>query len=603
MSFIFTDGERDCDSETFQVGECTKVAFTACFFDTEELKIFAMKNLGVSLVTIAAVLILLVENAPAAPPDITNSTYVIFDYWTGVFGADAAGGWGKTDGISIEQSEVSFDGSANFTRSSSDFIIERKTDELEVDYSGDDNDFRYELNFSISTNNPTENDSGTTNVSEYGRVALSNGETAYTGVLADTLVRFQQDSDVQTENLSLGFGVRQPTGVVLGDITSTFIVYTFQHQFSGGPNAPDSFGQTMSIAVDRSEFSFDGVGGVSESFVTAGFQRAFSEVVTDHSSGGDEDTRSTTTFDTDALVTDSGTDSGSYSVSTTGLVTLNVGSDVFQAQLGADGQTAAIGLTDFDGSSQYYGLTLFGFGVKQGSGMSNSDISGTYSMVDWEHIVGGSTPNAWGETDHMDLSRSTITVRNDGTFLLRDDTWSINRVITNQTADYSGGSVDDDTVSRSLFITTTQSIGPRLISGTYTLSTTGAATFTYSLEGNAQTISGQFSADGKTFVYGETEFDNTRREASASFGIAIRRLPPASSVFSLGFCPVPLDVSGLHLCVTADSGTEVQVIAAEDLASWEVINTQTATGFAVDVTDSDALNLDRRFYRLILAPW
>jgi len=281
---------------------------------------------------------------------------------------------------------------------------------------------------------------------------------------------------------------------------TVYVVNQFESGFQGG--SPGAWGASDELYIIKETITFMADGTFTGTLVT---DDGLNRLIGADGQGGNT---FTTTYSQDP-----GSDSGTYSISADGVVTVNfAGEDEEQisAVLSADGQTFILGYSDYDDSESYASFGI-GVGVKQGSGFSSAFANNTtYLINEFESGFHGGSPGAWGANDELYIIEQSITFKTDGTFtgtLATDD--GLNRLIG---ADGQGGNT----------FTTTYSQDPGSDSGTYSISADGVVTVNLAGEDEEQ-ISAVLSADGQTIIFGYSEYDDSESYASFGIGVGVKR--------------------------------------------------------------------------------
>ena len=160
-----------------------------------------------------------------------------------------------------------------------------------------------------------------------------------------------------------------PFGAFSASLNGTYVVYNFDSGFHGGdPNG--GWGANDEQCIMRTEVTFDGAGVVTSSYNEYGQNREIAEVDINQSSGEDRDWVRSNKFITTAF-TDSGTETGTYTVSDDGTFELifSVGegeTETITGTVSEDGNTVVLGYSEFEGDNQYCSFGI-GMGVKKGN--------------------------------------------------------------------------------------------------------------------------------------------------------------------------------------------------------------------------------------------
>jgi len=293
---------------------------------------------------------------------------------------------------------------------------------------------------------------------------------------------------------------------------TVYAIHEFESGFQGPEDPSDAWGSSDQLFVLKGSILFMADGTFTATSTT---DDGLNRLIGADGQGGN-------TFTT-TRTQESGSASGTYSVTPDGVVTITFtfdgeDPDVMTGVLSADGQTVIFGYSEYNESEKHasFGIAV---GVKKGSGFSSAfPDNTTYLIHEFESGFHGGSPGAWGASDELFIVNETITFMADGTFSgthTKDD--GLNRLIG---ADGSGGNT---------FLTTSsQNPGPD--SGTYSVATDGVVTLTFTGE-DADVITGILSADGQTVILGYSEYDNDQSYASFGIGVGVKRGSGFSSAF------------------------------------------------------------------------
>jgi hypothetical protein len=457
---------------------------------------------------------LIISGTPAWAFDSSfpdNTIYVVNQFESG-FQGGTPGAWGANNQMYIIKETFTFMADGSFTATLNfDNGLNRS---IGADGQGGNT-------FATTFSQEAGSESGTYSVSPEGVVTVTfTGEETeiISGTLSEngqTIVLGEGEyNDSQSyASFGIGVGVKKGSGFssTLPDNT-TYFINEFENGFHGG--SPGAWGANDQLYIVEETITFMADGTFTG---THPQDDGLNRLIGTDGQGGNT---FTTTFSQDP-----GPDSGTYSVTTDGVVTVNfAGEDADQITgvLSADGQTVILGYSEYDDSESYSSFGI-GVGVKKGSGFSSVlPDNTTYFINEFESGFHGGSPGAWGANDQLYIVEETITFMADGTFTgthTQDD--GLNRLIG---ADGQGGNT----------FTTTFSQVPGPDSGSYSVTTDGVVTVNFAGEDEEQ-ITGVLSADGRTIIFGYGEYDNTESYSSFGIGMGVKKKVTPKSVFSAIF--------------------------------------------------------------------
>ena len=221
---------------------------------------------------------------------------------------------------------------------------------------------------------------------------------------------------------------------------------------------------------------------------------------------------------------ESGTDIGTYSVSSDGTVSITFTDDqeTITGLLRADGQTVIFAYSEFSDNDKE-GSVGIGAGVKKGSGFSQHFSENTvYEVYEFESGFNGGLAGAWGQTDELWIAKENFTFKPNGTFTAS---------FTND--DELRRTIGEDGGLHNTFSTTFNE-GSGSDSGTYSILPDGTVTITFDPgEPDEETISGVLSADGQTVIFAYSEFSNDDKEGSLGFSVGVKKTVVRGALSSL----------------------------------------------------------------------
>ncbi|MBW1701615.1 MAG: hypothetical protein JRJ50_05740 [Deltaproteobacteria bacterium] len=425
-----------------------------------------------------------------------NGTFISGEFESGFLGGDP-GNWGANDEVILYRTETTFDGVGHFTMTTYEYKFVRNIGE-----SGTTPSNKFETTY---TEESGVTDSGAYTVSPDGEVTMNfvggDGDTG-TGYLSEdgrTLVFGWSEFEGVNQYCAMGIGVgiKRGSGFIEDSLDGTYVFSEFETGFHGGSG--DYWGANDEQYWIRTEIAFDGDGG----FILTGHEYKINREI------GESGTTLSNKFETTAE--DSGvTDSGTYTITDDGVVTLNFEEEPTSSvtgYVGEGGQTMVFGWVEFEGGNQYCAMGL-GMGVKRGSGFTTASVKGTYVVGLFESDFYGPDPNGgWGATDDQELDKEKFTFDGAGNFKVVSDEYEMERIIGEVT---SGGGYSNE------FTTTYTEELNESGTGTYTVSNEGVLTLSF--VGGDIGIA-YLSADGKTLVTGWSEYSNVPGDYYGSTGI------------------------------------------------------------------------------------
>lgn len=278
---------------------------------------------------------------------------------------------------------------------------------------------------------------------------------------------------------------------------TVFTAHSFESGFQGDiSNGPWS---TEQMYIVKDQFTFMADGTFTTNLIT---DDELTRSIGDDQQGGN-------TFSV-SYASETGTESGTYSISPDGTVTMTFTGEEDSATgvLSEDGQTFIISFSEYS-ENDGYGVFGIGMGVKRGSGFESTLPDNTiYETRVFESGFQGGGGGQWS-AEQMYLVTDRITFMADGTFttnLITDD--ELTRSIG---VDQEGGNTFSVTYSSE---TGTES-------GTYSISSDGTVTLTFTGEGDSAT--GVVSEDGQTFIFSFSEYSENDGYGVFGIGVGVKR--------------------------------------------------------------------------------
>jgi hypothetical protein len=308
--------------------------------------------------------------------------------------------------------------------------------------------------------------------------------------------------------LILMFGVFAPSSWAAFDRyfpnNTVYEVNEFASGFHGGD--ANAWGANDQLFILKETFTFMSNGTFTASYSNDDGLNRFI--------GDDQDGNNT--FST-TYSPESGTDNGTYSISSDGEVTITFdpgGEDeeTFSGTLSEDGQTVIFAYSEYSNSNRYSTFGI-GVGVKKGTGFSNTLPNNTvYEVNEFDSGFHGGDADAWGANDQLFILKETFTFMSNGTF----------------TASYSNDDglnrfIGDDQDGNNTF-STTYSPESGTDNGTYSISSDGEVTITFDPGGeDEETFSGTLSEDGQTVIFAYSEYSNSDRYSTFGIGVGVKK--------------------------------------------------------------------------------
>ena len=287
----------------------------------------------------------------SALPD--NTIYTINSFASGFHGG-SPGAWGANDELSIVKEVLTFMADGTF---SGTFIFEDSLNRLiGADGSGGNT-------FTTTYQTESGGENGTYTISSDGVVTLTfppPDSEVVSGVLSEDgqtmIFAFGEYDDSESyASFEISVGVKKGTGFSSAfPNNTTYLVNEFESGFHGG--VPGAWGANDQLFVVKTTLSFMSNGTFTGTFSN---DDSLNRFIGADGSGGNT---FTTTYDPD-----SGSDSGTYTVSSDGVVTLTFTgpeSEVITGMLSADGQTIIFGYREYEDNNSY-GSFGIGVGVKR----------------------------------------------------------------------------------------------------------------------------------------------------------------------------------------------------------------------------------------------
>jgi hypothetical protein len=283
-------------------------------------------------------------------------------------------------------------------------------------------------------------------------------------------------------------------------LSGTFIFGEFESGFHGG-DINGGWGANDDVILLRTEATFDGAGNFSMTNYQYEFVRNIGET------GSPPNNRFQTIYSDNESNPD--TDSGTYTVSPDGEVTMNfVGGDTDTGYLSEDGRTLVFGWSEFDDGNKYCEMGL-SVGIKRGNGFNEASLDGTYVFSEFESGFHGGSGDYWGANDEQYWIRTEFAFDGAGVFTLTGDEYKINRQIGETSSPFNNQF--QTTYSEDLGFTD---------SGTYTVLPDGGVTLYFN---SGDTGTAYVGEGAKTMVFGWVEFDNYNQNCCMGLGMGVKR--------------------------------------------------------------------------------
>jgi hypothetical protein len=493
-----------------------------------------------------------------------SGTYVMYIFNSGFNGGDP-GAWGENDELRSEKIVFIFDGAGNFTSSFTEAQIERALSDVSFEYNP--GDWVFENTYNTGYTADSDTNSGTYSVASDGTVTITLSDGGGTAMLSSDGNTFifseaEFDDGDRWGSVSFGVGVKQGSGFNNSSLSGTYVMHIFNSGFQGVGTG--GWGTNDEIRSEELELIFDGAGNVTASFTEGQIERELSEQPLLYLGSWVFENTYNTTYSID-----SDTDSGTYTVTNDGTITITLSDGGGTAMLSADGNTFIFSEAEFE-VSEHWGSVSFGVGVKQGSGFDNSDLSGTYVMHIFNSGFQGGAPGAWGENDEIRSEEIELIFDGAGNVTASFTEGEIERELSEQPFLYLPG----DYVFENTY-NTTYSTDSDTDSGTYSVASDGTITITLSDGGGTAML----SSDGNTFIFSEAEFEDSEQWGSISFGIGVKQIKGYGDELALDFGAAGLwDYDGASWALISGS-------SPEDMSGW-------SGGLAMDFGTSGLWNFD-----------
>jgi hypothetical protein len=287
---------------------------------------------------------------------------------------------------------------------------------------------------------------------------------------------------------------------------TVFEVYEFENGFYG-PDGTNGWGTYDQLFIVKETFTF-----MSDGTFTATYSND-DEILRNI---GDDTETGNNTFTLTAEES-SGTDSGTYEISSDGEITVTFDTDPGEEDdedeitgtLSEDGNTVIFGYSEYSDSLSYSSFG-FGVGVKKGSGFSSDYLDNTeFTVGEFESGFYGS--HTTGDTDQVFIIKTTISFGSNGSVTINiDNDDGLTRIIG-----------DDSETGNNTFSTSFTQEGGDEVSGNYTISSDGTVDITFQEDEETVELTGVLSGDGQTFIFAYSDIDNPDNVTSGFFGIGV----------------------------------------------------------------------------------
>jgi len=334
--------------------------------------------------------------------------FTVYEFESGFHGGEAGWAWGANDQQFLIQTNFNFNGSGNYTETLDEYKHNRQIIDGPMTNLFDSGVTDYALPNQYTMDCPTI--SGETGASTYsvtsGIVTLNYGDVPMTGVLSasgNVLLLSESDCDDDDRSCSmvLGVGVKRGASMELTDLQGTFVVYEYESGFHGG-EAGGAWGMNDEQFMMQSVISFDGSGECT--ILSLDEYRQNRELIDGQKNlfpGGDDTdddyalaNQHTTTC---SLTTEPSGETKTYSLSSTGTITINYDDGPMYGVLSADTNVLILSESECSDNDKYCSMVL-GVGVKKGSAMSNSSLNGDYEVYTFESGFHSPPPEAQPST-------------------------------------------------------------------------------------------------------------------------------------------------------------------------------------------------------------
>jgi hypothetical protein len=433
-----------------------------------------------------------------------NTKYEICEFESGFHGG-VTGAWGANDQLYIVKATFTFMADGSLT------INVANDDELNR-FIGDDQNGNNTFSATYTPDSGTE--SGSYIISSDGIITITfdeEGEDAtITGILSEDgqTVVFgykEYNNGNMYGSVAIGVGVKKGTDfdTHLPDNT-VYDVGEFESGFQGGMGGPWSDDK---LYIFKARLTFMLNGDVTLNIAN---DDSLTRSIGDNDIG-------LNTFVTTYFQEETGTETGTYSISSDGTVTINLQEDdevfVLTGVLSEEGQTFMFTFSEYnDTENEMYASLGLGVGVRKGSGFSETfSETVSYAVYEFESGFHGGTTGAWGANDELFIVKSKFTFMTDGTFTstIASDS-RLNRFI------------GDDQNGNNTFLTSYDSES-ETESGTYSISSDGEVTVTFDPGGDdEETITAVLSEDGQVVIFGYGEYEDSNMYGSFGIGIGVK---------------------------------------------------------------------------------
>ncbi len=443
-----------------------------------------------------------------------DTVYEIHEFESGFHGG-AEGAWGANDQVLIMKETFTFMSDGTFTGSCT------KEDELNRQI-GDDSEGNNTFSTTFTSGSGTE--SGIYSISSDGTITITfdpgtPDEESGAGILSEDgqtfiFVNSEFSDSEKWGSLCIGMGVKKGSGFsqYFPDDT-VYEIHEFESAFHGG--AVGSWGVNDKVLIMKETFTFMSDGTFTGSCTK---EDELNRQIGDDLEGNN-------TFST-TFTSGSGTESGIYSISSDGTITITFDPGTPDEESGAgilseDGQTFIFVNSEFN-DSEKWGSQCIGMGVKKGSGFSQYFPDDTvYEIHEFESAFHGGAVGSWGVNDKVLIMKETFTFMSDGTF-----TGSCTK------EDELNRQIGDDLEGNNTFSTTFTS-GSGTESGIYSISSDGTITITFDPgTPDEESGAGILSEDGQTFIFVNSEFNDSEKWGSQCIGMGVKRVALNNGVLS-----------------------------------------------------------------------
>jgi len=303
-----------------------------------------------------------------------NGPYHVYWFASGFHGQYSGSQWGVNNEVWLEKEVITFNGTGGWSSTIDEYDLTRQLLDTPVDMDPDPVgvDQAYQNTYSTTHTTGTDTPSGTYTVSSAGVVELtetSPDPEVFSGQLSTGATailfgehEFSEGNYYGTNEIAVGMKApAQGAEMTVADLKGKYQVVWFSHGFHGQYSG-SQWGVNDETWVDKDVMTFDGAGNFKAKLNETEITRQLLDTPVDM--GGGDMAYQNTYSTTHTTGTDS--ESGTYTVSSTGLVTITItGGDpeIFTGQLSADKQIMLFGAHEYN-AGNYYGSNEIGVGIK-----------------------------------------------------------------------------------------------------------------------------------------------------------------------------------------------------------------------------------------------